>query len=113
MTYKVLGPRILLKVVKFNSEAQTFKGSAILMPQLMQDQETISQTLGEVLQIGPTVKSKYEGFEDLKVGDQVHFSRYGAMRIGIDDNRDIETWIIDGKDILCIKENNITEVTNV
>ena len=39
-----------------------------------------------------------------KVGDKVHFARYGAMRINVKDHEDFEFWIIMDKDVLCVEE---------
>ena len=100
MKYSVLGPRLLLKVQKFGKE-QTFKDSAIIMTSSTSAQETISQTRGEVVEIGSTLNQEYEGFEALKVGDRIAFQRYGAVRVGVDEE-EVEHWVINGRDALCI-----------
>lgn len=114
MKYKVLGPRILVKVKKFSKEEflakkKYIEGSSLIQAPSIKDQddalemEITSQTMGEVVEIGPTAKTEYKGFDDLKIGDIVHFQRYGAVRVGVKDHNEMEHWILCGKDVLCIE----------
>ena len=53
LKYKVLGPRVLIKVNKFSSKTdQTYAGTSIVMAEQVVDQETTAQTIGEVVQLG-------------------------------------------------------------
>ncbi len=99
MKYKVLGPRVLLKMKK---STDTYEGYSIAMAEDQVQKETRFQTIGIVEQVGPTVKD-YEGFADLKVGDKVVFLRYGAQTLPTKKEDEYEYWIINGKDILCIE----------
>ena len=107
MKYKVLGPRVLLKVKKMDDK---FENSMIARPDQMIDQDTAFQTVGVVADIGPTVTKEYEGFNDLRKGDLVHFQRYGAQRLGSKKEDEHEFWIINGKDILCIEHKEELKV---
>ena len=113
MKYEVTGPRILVKVKKFKAkDLETFEGSFIVRADAMNEEaqlrETTNQTAGEVVALGQTayIKSSLnpEGLAWCKVGDSVHFSRYGAIRLGVSHKDDeIEHWVIMDKDVLAIE----------
>lgn len=109
MKYKVLGPRVLIKVKKYEEKNDSkFEGTSILMPEQLVETETTTQTTGEVVQLGrPLFKEEgpqYEWNLELKEGDKVHFQRYGAQRINIKQHKDFEYWIINVKDLLVQEE---------
>lgn len=117
MSLTIVGPRILLKVPKFTNKNKKYEGSSLYMPEEFLDKETQYQTVGVVDQIGPAVTKTYEGFDDLKIGDRIHFQRYGAARVKLKEAEDFEYWIINGKDVLLIdnevlEETQPTEVTH-
>lgn len=103
MKYKVVGPRILLKVKKLK---ETFsEGGRIVRPdEDKTQQDTLMQTKAIVEQIGSGVTDTYAGMEDLKVGDTVHFQRYGAFVLGSDKEDEYAHWVLNGKDVLCIEK---------
>ena len=111
MNIKVVGPRILVKVKNYaRKEAMTYEGSSILMAETVTEQETLTQTIGEVVQLGDTAYTRKDagsnGTPWVKPGDLVHFSRYGAMRIKSSKKTDddYELWVLMDKDILAIEE---------
>lgn len=120
MKYTVVGPRLLVKVKKFKKEdIETFEGSIIHRADVTTDNaasETTNQCVGEVVQLGDMAyKRKDSGCDGtpwVQVGDQVHFSRYGAMRIGAktkeaEAKADFEFWVLMDKDILLIERDEI------
>lgn len=110
MNYKILGPRVLVKVKNYSfSKEETFEGTCIVMPEMQKEQETTWQTKGEVVQLGPTAYKRNDSFCDgtdwVKVGDIVHFNRYGNIRANASDkNAEYEYWVVMDKDILYIEE---------
>lgn len=110
MKLTVVGPRLLVKVKNYSvKREQTYEGSSILMAETHKEQETTSQTIGEVVQLGNMAYSRKDSGCDgtpwVKVGDTVHFSRYGAMRINTkNDDDEFEYWVLMDKDILVIEE---------
>lgn len=117
MSYQVLGPRILLKVNKIkekdleNLEREDGTRSILIAPQTTKDDidiKTTSQTLATVEQIGSEALTNPDyGLPnvDLKVGDKVHFQKYGAVRLDIKKHKDHEFWVINAKDLL-VKETD-------
>lgn len=69
-------------------------------------QETVNQTVGEVVELGNMAYKREDAFcngsDWVKVGDRIHFCRYGAMRLAHPDE-DFEYWVIMDKDILVIE----------
>src|ERR1700757_4460016 len=101
MKYQVLGPRILLKVQKMS---QYYPGTQIVMAQQDTDKETALQTIGHIEEIGPQALSNEDyGLPgaNLRVGDRVHFQRYGAQRLKSKEGDENEYWVINAKDLLC------------
>jgi co-chaperonin GroES (HSP10) len=108
MKFKVVGPRILLKVKKYSkNKDQTFEGSMIVMPETQTDLETVNQCVGEVVELGDMAYKRDDAFCNnkpwVKIGDKIHFCRHGAMRLHSKDE-DLEYWVIMDKDILVIEE---------
>lgn len=111
MKYNVQGPRLLVRVKKFKREdLETFEGSIFLKANVSTDDaahETTAQSAGEVMQLGSTAyKRKDAGCDGtpwVKVGDKIHFSRYGAQRIGVKDSEEFEFWILQDKDVLAVE----------
>lgn len=109
MKLKVVGPRVLVKVKKYSSKKDnTFEGSSIVMPEDLVQQETVNQTVGEIVQLGDMAWNRKDwgcdGTPWAKVGDKVHFSRYGAMRINTKDDDEWEHWVLTDKDVLVIEQ---------
>lgn len=109
MNLKVCGPRLLVKVHRFSeNKDNTYEGTSILMAEQVKTQETTSQSIGEVVQLGDMAYQRKDAGCDgtpwVKVGDTVHFSRYGAMRINIKSSEEHEYWVLMDKDILVIEE---------
>jgi co-chaperonin GroES (HSP10) len=118
MTLRVIGPRVLIKVAKFDIEAVRKKykyveGSTVIertdvdkIEEQVQSEIT-RQTVAEVVGIGSTAYTNKQlcpdGIPWVKVGEKIHFVRYGAQRIATDD-KDIEYWIINDKDALVVDE---------
>lgn len=92
---------------------QTFKGSSLVMPEQMLESETVSQTIGEVIELGSTAYNRGELSKPwCKVGDKVHFQRYGAVRLAAkEEHPDTEFWVINDVDVLVV--DTIDEVANV
>lgn len=107
MKFRVVGPRILLKVPNLDKKDQTYQGTSILMAEHVREKETTFQTVGEVVQLGSTAfkrKDAYcDGVEQCKVGDKVHFSRYGAIRLMDEQDQEFEYWVLMDKDILALE----------
>lgn len=111
MKYRVQGPRLLVQVKKFNlDDVEKIEGSIFVRANVTSDiaaSETTNQSAGEVLELGSTAyKRKDSGCDGTpwcKVGDKVHFSRYGAQRIGVKDSEDFEYWILNDKDVLAVE----------
>ena len=104
MKYQVLGSRVLLKVKKYSEKKDNkYEGTSILMAENVVETETTAQTIAEVVQLGSEAykRDKYENKP--KVGDRVHFQRYGAIRLNTKDSDDYEMWVINDKDVLCIE----------
>lgn len=115
--YKILGPRVLLKVTKmtfeeYMKENALVEGSSIIQTantktkeQHEDDYQTkvATQTKAEIEDIGEGVQ-EIPGFELLKKGDKVHFQRYGAVRLNSDKQDTVEYWVVNGKDLLVIEE---------
>lgn len=92
MKYQVLGPRILIKVKR---KQGVF---------IMSEGDIMSQTIGEVVQLGNEAYQKTDGIPWIKIGDSVHFQRYGAVRLASSDSDAAEEyWVINDKDILVIE----------
>jgi len=113
MKYKVQGPRLLVQVKKFKLEdVEKMEGSIFYKANVVLEDavsETTHQSAGEVLQLGSTAyKRKDSGCDGTpwcKIGDKIHFSRYGAQRIGVKEATDFEFWILNDKDVLAIEED--------
>lgn len=111
LKYSVQGPRILVRVKKLKVEdVEKLEGSIFYKANVTSDtaaSETTAQSAGEVLQLGSTAyKRKDAGCDGTpwcKEGDKVHFSRYGAQRIGVKDSDEFEYWILNDKDVLAIE----------
>lgn len=107
MNYKVVGDRLLIKVMKVTLMKE--KDSLIYVPDDIKDQETISQNIGEVVQIGGTAYTNpYDKTPEdkwVKVGDHIHFQRYGAIRLNPAKHKDCEYWVIKDKDVLVIENS--------
>lgn len=109
MNYKVLGRRVLLKVKKYKKDA-TFEGSSILMPEDITDGETATQTVGEIVAFGEAAWLNDDGTPlagkviPVKLGDIVHFQRYGAVRLNAKKHTDEEFWVVEDKDLFAIEE---------
>ncbi len=111
MKYNVQGPRLLVRVKKFKREdLETYEGSFFLKANVSTDDashETTAQSAGEVMQLGATAyKRKDAGCDGTawcKIGDKVHFSRYGAQRIGVKESDEFEFWILNDKDVLAVE----------
>jgi co-chaperonin GroES (HSP10) len=105
MKHTVLGRRVLLKIEKAGS---TYEGSIIARPENKEDMDTAIKTIGEVVQLGSEAYKRTETGEPwVKVGDKVHFARYGAVRLATTKEETHEYWVINDIDILTIeaKEN--------
>lgn len=107
LKYKVLGRRVLLRVKKFKKD-QTFEGSNLLMPDELLETETTTQTIGEVVGLGELAFLNDDGSQlggqpaPIKIGDKVHFQRYGAVRLNPKKHVDEEFWIVEDKDLFAI-----------
>ena len=104
MKYKVLGPRILLKVQKMSTY---YPGTHILIAEGDKDRETSSQTEAVIEQLGMDALTNTDyGLvgANIKPGDKVHFSRHWAVRLKSMETEEIEYWIINAKDLLCVEE---------
>lgn len=105
---RVIGPRILLKVKKFKvQDVEKIEGSLLVRAVAnteVAEMETIHQTVGYVEQLGNLV-SKHPELADIKIGDKVHFSRYGARQLKSISEDDTEYWLIMAADILIIEES--------
>lgn len=116
MNLKVVGPRLLVKIKKFKKDA-TYEGSSIIMAASTLDQETINQSIGEVVQVGDEAyKNKVtcpSGTSWVQPGDVVHFSRYGAMRINPKMDEDWEYWVLMDKDVLVIEQKEDVQQNNL
>lgn len=114
MKYSVQGPRLLVRVKKFKLEdVEKMEGSIFYKANVVKDDaiaETTHQSAGEVLQLGTTAyKRKDSGCDGTawcKIGDKVHFSRYGAQRIGVKDSEEFEFWILNDKDVLAVENES-------
>lgn len=108
MHYKVLGRRVLLKVVKFKKDAK-YAGTSILMPEDKADDETATQTTGEIVGLGEAAWLNDDGTHlagqpiPVKIGDKVHFQRYGAVRLNAKKHVDEEYWVVEDKDLFAIE----------
>lgn len=102
---KIHGPRLLIKVQKFNSQSK-FENSSLFMPDSTTDYETTNQTVAEVVKIGDLAfKSKSywtDGICPIEVGEKIYFSKYGAQRVSLKNktDQDYEYWIIMDKDVM-------------
>lgn len=107
MKYRVLGPRVLLKVKKVKKD-QTFEGLSILMPETMAAMEDINQCVGVVIELGEKAFKRTDAFcngeSPIKIGDKVHFFQYGAMRIGNPNEDEDQLWAVMDKDIWLVDE---------
>lgn len=109
MKHTVVGPRLLVEVPKVDSTSttKTFKGSSILMPDEMAMKEQQEHTVAKIVQLGNTAYTNpYDGTKETpwcKVGDLVHISRYGAVRLKGEKADLVEYWIVNDKDILSIE----------
>lgn len=98
MRHIVLGRRVLLKIEKSGS---TYENSMIARPETQEDMDTATKTIGEVVQLGDDAFKKTEsGTPWVKVGDTVHFARYGAVRLATTKEEKHEYWVINDLDIL-------------
>lgn len=101
MKYRVLGPRVLIKVKKVSDK---YENSIIARPQNTEEADTISQTRGEVVGIGSEAYLRtVTKVPWVKVGDKVVFQRYGALRVGTKDSPDYEYWVINDIDLQVIE----------
>lgn len=107
MKHTVLGPRVLLKIKK---AGDTYEGSIIARPENLEDMDTATKTEGEVVQISPEAYKRTESeIPWVKVGDWVHFTRYGAVRLKTTKAETHEYWVINDKDILTIENKETQE----
>lgn len=108
MKYRVKGPRVLIEVKKFSGKDQTYKGTSIVMAESVTHSETTGQCVGRVVELGNTAykrkDSGCDGTSWCEVGDVVHFSRYGAIRLESTKEAEIEHWVINDKDVLVVEE---------
>ncbi len=115
MKYKVLGRRVLLKVKKFNKEDAQVKhvegSSLILAPEKTKDEvdsHTATQTIGEIVGLGELAFLNDDGSQlgnqpsPVKIGDKVHFQRYGAIRLNFKDKDADEFWVVEDKDLFAV-----------
>lgn len=107
MKYRVLGRRVLLKVIKYNKETK-IEGSMLYMPETESDAYTATQTIGEVVGLGELAFLNDDGSKlgnqeaPVKLGDKVHFQRYGAVRLNPKLHKDEEYWVIEDKDMYAV-----------
>jgi len=102
MKYKVLGARLLLKIQKATDK---YEGSVIARATQDVEKDTMFQTKGEIVQIGPSANTEFKGIEGFEIGHIVHFQRYGAIRVSPQEMKDepFEYWVINAKDVQCIE----------
>lgn len=113
MKYQVLGRRVLVKIRKFKKEdVKHVEGSKlILAPEKTEDDidhKTSTQTLGEVVGLGELAFLNDDGTPlggqpcPVKIGDKVHFQRYGAVRLNFREKGKDEFWVVEDKDLFAI-----------
>lgn len=113
MKYRVLGRRVLLKVKKFKKEElQHVEGSSlILAPEKTNDDvdsHTATQTVGEIIGLGELAFLNDDGSQlgdqpaPVKLGDKVHFQRYGAVRLNFKEKDADEYWVVEDKDLFAV-----------
>ena len=114
MKYKVLGPRILVKVKKFRKkDIEQFEGSILYRADVSSDtamSETTNQCVGQVVELGTTAykrkDSGCDGTNWVEVGQTIHFSRYGAIRLASEEDDEFEFWVLMDKDPLVIEQKD-------
>lgn len=79
---KSLGNRVILKP---RIEKETKGGILIARDERSQ---AVNTNQGEVFMIGPSCWYDFKEKPDVKVGDKVYYSRYGAMTIKPDESTD-------------------------
>jgi len=113
MKYKVLGRRVLLKVKRFKKEElKHVEGSSlILAPDKTHDDadlHTATQTVGEIIGLGELAYLNDDGSllggqeRPVKLGDKVHFQRYGAVRLNFKEKEVDEYWVVEDKDLFAV-----------
>ncbi len=112
MKYKALGDNVLIEVEKINKNIKKADGTAsiLVIADTSSERETTSQTVGKLVGIGPLAfrfddGTPHASLESVKIGDKVHFQRYGAIRLHSQKEDDVEYWVINDKGLLALAED--------
>lgn len=96
MNLKPLGDKIVLKMVKDETENVTRSG--IVLPSSSKEQPS----LAEVVAVGEGITQDEKKKDTVKVGDRVIYSKYAGTEVKLQDENYI---IVKHPDVLCVVED--------